>query len=172
MVTHDNRILDIADRSMLLEDGRLGSFGAVTSPHAGHLLTALACMTDLNHIQILLGRMNEEQFLELLRVMAAEFEQFLNTLDMGRRSSTQVLFRNLLEAVFGRIANLLAAEGAGMLTLRKWATADRDCRRQSERKPAGTGGPGSGPGRDCQPLRRRPGFRSAQHFVRAYPRPA
>jgi putative ABC transport system ATP-binding protein len=118
LVTHDNRILDIADRLMLLEDGRLGSFGAVMSPHAGHLLTALARMPGREHLQVLLGRMSEIEFLELLKVMAGEFEQFLNILEMGDRDSLPVLFGNLLEVVFGKIANLLAAEGSDLLAVR------------------------------------------------------
>ena len=118
LVTHDNRILDIADRLMLLEDGRLGSFGAVMSPHAGHLLTALARMPGREHLQVLLGRMNEMEFLELLKVMAGEFEQFLNVLQMGDRDGIPVLFGNLLEVVFGKISNLLGAEAAGLLAVR------------------------------------------------------
>jgi putative ABC transport system ATP-binding protein len=118
LVTHDNRILDIADRLMLLEDGRLGSFGAVMSPHAGHLLTALARMPGREHLQVLMGRMNEMEFLELLKVMAAEFEQFLNVLEMGDRDGIPVLFGNLLEVVFGKITNLLGAEAAGLLAVR------------------------------------------------------
>src|SRR4051812_48599011 len=106
LVTHDNRILDIADRIMLLEDGRLGSFGAIMSPHAGHLLTALAMMPSRDQLQVLLGRMAEGEFLDLLKTMGAEFEQFLNVLDLGDRDSMRVLFRNLLEVVFRRIADL------------------------------------------------------------------
>ena len=41
IVTHDSRILDMADRLMYLEDGMLSSFAPVTSAHAAHLLTAL-----------------------------------------------------------------------------------------------------------------------------------
>jgi energy-coupling factor transporter ATP-binding protein EcfA2 len=118
MVTHDNRILDIADRLMLLEDGQLGSFGAVMSPHAGHLLTALARMPELQHLQGLLGRMPEAEFLELVKTVAAEFEQLLNVMDMGDRDSMRLLFPNLRDAVFGKIATLFGAEGAGLLMLR------------------------------------------------------
>jgi putative ABC transport system ATP-binding protein len=118
LVTHDNRILDVANRIMVLEDGRLGSFGVLMSQHAGHLLTALSRMPDLDHLQTLLGRMNEGEFLELLKTMASEFEQLLNVLDMGDRESLRLLFRNLLEAVCGKIASLLAAEGVGLLTVR------------------------------------------------------
>ena len=118
LVTHDNRILDIADRIMMLEDGRLGSFGAVVSPHAGHLLTALSRMPSRHQLDILLGRMTEAEFLELLKTMGAEFEQFLNVLDMGGQESMQALFPNLLETVFGRVANLLEAESGVLLALR------------------------------------------------------
>jgi putative ABC transport system ATP-binding protein len=118
LVTHDNRILDIADRIMVLEDGRLGSFGAVVSPHAGHLLTALSHMPSRPQLDTLLGRMREAEFLELLKTMGAEFEQFLNVLDMGGHESMQALFPNLLGTVFGRIADVLEADSAVLLALR------------------------------------------------------
>jgi putative ABC transport system ATP-binding protein len=118
LVTHDNRILDIADRLMLLEDGRLESFGAAMSPHAGHLLTALARMPEREQLETLVRHVNELEFLELLKALAAEFEQFLNILEMGDRGEVLVLFRNLLDVVLGKITDLLAAEGSGLLTLR------------------------------------------------------
>jgi putative ABC transport system ATP-binding protein len=119
LVTHDNRILEFADRLMLLEDGRLGSFEAVSSPHATHLLTALSRMPEKNNLQILLNRMNEREFLELLSTLAAEFEQFLNVLEMGDRDSIPMLFENLLETVFARIAVLIGAERASLLGMRE-----------------------------------------------------
>jgi putative ABC transport system ATP-binding protein len=118
LVTHDNRILDIADRLMVLEDGRLGSFGAVVSPHAGHLLTALARMPSRHQLETLLSRMKEAEFLELLKTMGAEFEQFLNVLDMGGHESMRALFPNLLATVFERVADLLEADSAVLLALR------------------------------------------------------
>jgi len=117
LVTHDNRILDIADRVMLLEDGRLKSFGVVTSPHAGHLLTALARLPDKGHLRLLMGRMQEGEFLELLKTMMLEFEQFLNILELGELAAVKTLFENLLETVLGKIANLLEAERASLFLL-------------------------------------------------------
>ena len=117
MVTHDNRILDIADRVMLLEDGRLGSFGAVTSPHAGHLLTALARMPAKEHLQLLMGRLQEGEFLELLKTMTSECEQFLNILELGEQTTIKTLFENLLETVLGKIAGLLEAEESNLFLL-------------------------------------------------------
>lgn len=119
LVTHDNRILDIADRLMVLEDGRLGSFEAITSAHATHLLTALARMSAGNNLELLLSRMNEREFLDLLKALSAEVEQFLNVLEMGDRESIPVLFENVLRTVFRRITTLLGAEGATLLSTRQ-----------------------------------------------------
>ena len=112
LVTHDNRILDIADRVMLLEDGRLSSFGTVTSPHAGHLLTALGRMPAKEHLGVLLGKLGEGEFIELLHTMMSESEQFLNILDLGEQAPMKTLFENLLESILGKIADLLDAGSA------------------------------------------------------------
>ncbi|HMD49608.1 MAG TPA: ATP-binding cassette domain-containing protein [Bryobacteraceae bacterium] len=118
LVTHDNRILDIADRIMLLEDGHLGWFGAAVSPHAIHLLTALSHMPERDHLHTLLARVNESEFLEMLKTMAAESEQLLNVLDLGNHNSIQLLFENILEAISAKIAGFLSADGAVLLPLR------------------------------------------------------
>ncbi len=118
LVTHDNRILDIADRIMLLEDGQLGWFGSAVSPHAIHLLTALSHMPERDHLHTLLARVNESEFLEMLKTMAAESEQLLNALDLGDHFSIQLLLENLLEAIAVKIAGFVAAEGAMLLLLR------------------------------------------------------
>jgi putative ABC transport system ATP-binding protein len=117
LVTHDNRILDIADRVMLLEDGRLSSFGAITSPHAGHLLTALARMPAKDHLRLLMGRLQESEFLELLKTMMSESEQFLNILELGEQAAVKTLFENLLETVLGKIASLLEAGQSSLFLL-------------------------------------------------------
>jgi hypothetical protein len=75
-------------------------------------------MPSRQQLDTLLGRMGEAEFLELLKTMGAEFEQFLNVLEMGGHESMQALFPNLLETVFERIAVVLEAEGAVLLALR------------------------------------------------------
>jgi putative ABC transport system ATP-binding protein len=117
LVTHDNRILDIADRIMLLEDGHLGWFGAAVSPHAIHLLTALSHMPERDHLHTLLTRVDESEFLEMLKTMAAESEQLLNALDLGDHYSIQLLFENLLEAISVKIAGFVSAERVVLLPL-------------------------------------------------------
>ena len=65
--------------------------------------------------------MNEGEFLELIKTMAAEFEQLLNVMEMGDRDSMQLAFQNLLEVVFWKIASLLAAESVGIVDGPRWS---------------------------------------------------
>ncbi len=116
LVTHDNRILDIADRIMVLEDGRLGSFGAITSPNAGHLLTALAQTPDRSHLELLMSRLTEGDFMDLLKTMTGEFEQFLNILDLGDRQSVRTLFDNLAQIILQKIAQSIGAHSGAIFT--------------------------------------------------------
>jgi putative ABC transport system ATP-binding protein len=119
LVTHDHRILDIADRLMVVEDGRVESAGLVTTPYEGHLLTALACMNSAEDIEIILDRATEGTFLDVLKELGAESQQFLNVLDMGEHQNAGRLFENLLRAIFGKIVRLLDAEGCCLLMIRE-----------------------------------------------------
>lgn len=109
MVTHDNRVLEVADRLMYLEDGRLSSFAAVTSPHAAHLLTALRSVAEQREVGSLLNRMQDGEFIDLLRTLAAESEQFLNVLDLGNRSEARRVFEEIARAVVGHMASQFGA---------------------------------------------------------------
>jgi putative ABC transport system ATP-binding protein len=112
LATHDSRILDIADRLMRLEDGRLGSFDQALSPYAGHLLTVLAHVWEKDHLRVLMNRPGEGEFVEFLNAMGAEVEQLLNILNLGGRESIQRLLDNLLDIVLLKIAETVGAVGA------------------------------------------------------------
>ena len=121
MVTHDHRILEIADRVMQLEDGRLGSFEGVTSPHAGHLLTALAEMPEREQLESLLEQMSEREFLDLVKTIGTECEQLLNVMNLGARDAMRRLLQNLLDTVFRKAVKCVDAEDAALLELRHGA---------------------------------------------------
>jgi putative ABC transport system ATP-binding protein len=115
LVTHDNRILDIADRIMTLEDGRMGTFGSITSTYAGHLLTALSHHPEeTDHVRLLLKDLQEGDFVDLLKTLGGEVEQFLNILNLGNHESMCVLFENLLDGLLTKIAELLDASAVGL----------------------------------------------------------
>lgn len=112
MVTHDNRILDIADRVLMLEDGQVGSFTAGVAASASHLLTTLA---QLQHKGSLLRHLEETsdwQFLRLLEQMTDEFEQFLRSIDLANQEAIESLFDQVLEAVTFKVGRMLEADRA------------------------------------------------------------
>jgi len=113
-VTHDNRILDIADRLMRLEDGRLSSFDSVLSPYAGHLLTILGSLQEKDQFRLLMDREGEGEFLEFLKMMGGEVEQLLNILNLGGNDSIRNLLNNILDVVLVKIAETIGAGGAGL----------------------------------------------------------
>jgi putative ABC transport system ATP-binding protein len=117
MVTHDNRILDIADRILSLEDGRLSSFGSASTPFAGHLLTVLSQVGETEHLMLLLERTTEGEFVDLLNTMGGEVEQLLNILDLGGRDSVKRLLDNLIDTVLLKIAQNFGAVGIGLFDL-------------------------------------------------------
>jgi energy-coupling factor transporter ATP-binding protein EcfA2 len=112
IVTHDSRILDMADRLMYLEDGRLSSFAPATSAHAAHLLTALRPLAAARGIRDLLLKMDDPEFLDLSRTLAAESEQFLNVLEMGSTIEARDVVEQALHALLERACARLRARAA------------------------------------------------------------
>lgn len=105
IVTHDNRILDMADRLMYLEDGRLSSFASVTSAHAAHALTALRPLALDGSMGAVLEKMNDAEFLDITRTLAAESEQFLNVLGLGDASDAAPVITQCARSVIERVSN-------------------------------------------------------------------
>lgn len=112
LVTHDNRILDVADRIMTLEDGRITSFAAGLAANASHQLAAFAQLQRrgelVGHMQTLSGKL----FLEMLEKMTSEFEEFLRVSDLGNQEAVAALFEELFAAVAGKIKDMLHADRA------------------------------------------------------------
>lgn len=111
LVTHDNRILDIADRVLVLEDGKLSSFAQAMSADAGHLLTALASV-PADNLSGLWASLSEPDFLDLLQRLRAEVEQYLNVFEFERQASAGSLFRALAGSVVARVASAIGARWA------------------------------------------------------------
>lgn len=110
MVTHDNRILDIADRILTLEDGCLTSLTAGLAANTGHMLTAFAQLYRKGDLVRHMEALSSKQFLESLEQITSEFEQFLHTIDLGNREAVGALFDQVLEAVTLKIRELLRAD--------------------------------------------------------------
>jgi putative ABC transport system ATP-binding protein len=114
LVTHDNRILDVADRILSLEDGRITTFAEGLTANTGHLLTALANLQRKGSLVEHVRGMSENQFLEVIQQMTQELEQFLQAMDLGNREAVEALIDQILEAVTLRVVNMLDAERASI----------------------------------------------------------
>jgi putative ABC transport system ATP-binding protein len=110
LVTHDNRILDIADRILTLEDGSITSFVAGLMVNTGRLLSAFSQLQRKGELVRHVSDMSSKQFLDVLDHMSSEFEQFLGTMDLGNQEAVQALFDQMFEAVVLKIRELLHAD--------------------------------------------------------------
>jgi putative ABC transport system ATP-binding protein len=110
MVTHDNRILDIADRVLTLEDGRMISFMAGIVANAGRMLSTFSQLQRKGELRRHVGAMSGKQFLDVLDHMTTEFDQLLRVIDLGNQEAVQALFDEMLEVVIIKIRQLLDAD--------------------------------------------------------------
>jgi len=117
MVTHDNRILDIADRILTLEDGRITSFAAGLAANTGHLLNAFARLQRSGGLMDYVHDLSEKQFHDIVQEMTIEFEQFLETLELGNREAIEALLDQILEAVTLKVKHILGAHHASIFVV-------------------------------------------------------
>jgi putative ABC transport system ATP-binding protein len=110
LVTHDNRILDIADRILTLEDGRIQSFTSGLVANTGHLLAAFKQLNRSGELLRHMENLPERQFVEMLESMTTEFERFQETIELGNQEAVAALFDQVLEAVTLRVRKFLRAD--------------------------------------------------------------
>jgi putative ABC transport system ATP-binding protein len=115
LVTHDNRILDVADRIITLEDGHLTTFTAGMVANTGHMLAAFAQLSRKGELVKHVTRLSSKQFVEMLDQITSEFEQFLKVVDVTNEeevggAAAGALFNQMLEAVTFKIRDLLQAD--------------------------------------------------------------
>ena len=112
LVTHDNRILDIADRIMTLEDGRISSFTSGMTSSTGNLLTAFAKMQRKGEVMRHVSSLSDQKFVELLEHVTSEFDQYLRTTEIASRDAIEALGDQVLDAATARIRDMLNADRA------------------------------------------------------------
>jgi len=110
LVTHDHRILDIADRILTLEDGKMKSFAQGITASTSYLLGAMAKINQRGDLVKHVAGMSNKQFIEMLEQMTGEFEQFLRATDLGNREAVEGLFEGVLFAVGQKVRLMLHAD--------------------------------------------------------------
>jgi putative ABC transport system ATP-binding protein len=110
LVTHDNRILDVADRILTLEDGRISSFASGIGANAEQLLSAFAQMHRKGELSRHLQGLSQAEFAQVLGSVTREFQQVLRTMDLANATATNTLLDQVLEVAAIRIRDMLHAD--------------------------------------------------------------
>ncbi|MBT8050374.1 MAG: ATP-binding cassette domain-containing protein [Xanthomonadales bacterium] len=114
LVTHDNRILDIADRIVHLEDGHLSTFTDAVIANNRHMMQMLADNRHKQPIDEVVEGLDEEEFEDLLQDITDESQRFLEATALANN----VAFRSMLErglfAFTHKLASLLNADRASL----------------------------------------------------------
>ena len=114
LVTHDHRILDIADRIVHLEDGRLRSFTEAVTANTRHMLGLLARSNRQGELRRQVAELPEPEFAGLLEQVTREAEDFLRVTALGRDDAFQSMLEEALAAFTFRFGRLVEAERASL----------------------------------------------------------
>jgi putative ABC transport system ATP-binding protein len=114
LVTHDNRILDIADRIVHLEDGRLSTFTDSVIANNRHMMQMLAENRQKQPIAEVIDGLDEQGFGEMLLEMTEESHRFKEATALAN----DLAFRSMLEqglfAFTRKLGQLLNADKASL----------------------------------------------------------
>jgi len=114
LVTHDNRILDVADRILHLEDGRLSTFTDAVIADTQRMMHTLAQNNDRQHLEQLVADMDEATFRRTLQEMTQQSQRFLEATALASDEAYQSMLEQSLRIFTRRVGELLEAERASL----------------------------------------------------------
>jgi putative ABC transport system ATP-binding protein len=114
LVTHDNRILDIADRIIHLEDGKLSTFTDAVIANNRHMMEMLADNRQKQSMHEVVEEMDENQFRELLQEITDESQNFLRATVLANDLAFKSMLEQGLFAFTRKLRQLLNAERSSL----------------------------------------------------------
>ncbi len=131
MVTHDNRILDVADRILHLEDGRLLSFSDAVLANTRHMMQLLASYNRKGELRQKVLGLSPAQFGAVLEEVTREAQRFLQVSDMAQDETFESMLDQALDAFTYKIGEILDADRASIFLLDRerrelWSKVARD----------------------------------------------
>jgi putative ABC transport system ATP-binding protein len=114
LVTHDNRILDIADRIIHLEDGCLTTFTDAVIANNRHMMEMLANNRRKEPLDDVVDKLDETQFSQLLQDITEESERFLEVTELANNRAFKSMLERGLFAFTRKLAALLDAERSSL----------------------------------------------------------
>jgi putative ABC transport system ATP-binding protein len=114
LVTHDNRILDIADRIVHLEDGRISTFTDSVIANNRHMMEMLADNRQKQDLEKMVDDLDEREFEELLQEMTEESQQFLQATALANNVAFRSMLKQGLFAFTRKLGQLLNADRSSL----------------------------------------------------------
>ncbi len=143
LVTHDNRILDIADRIVHLEDGRLSTFTESVIANSQHMMGMLAENRSKQNLHATVDELDEPGFIQLLTDIAQEAQRFIDMTAMASDAAFSSMLQQGLFAFTRKLAQVLNAERASLFLVEgdmlRLAVAENLDELGDVRFPVGTG---------------------------------
>ena len=137
LVTHDNRILDVADRILHLEDGRLSTFTDAVIASTRHLMDTLAEHTSRQPLEEAVAKMDEKTFRQTLQEMTEQSQRFIESMALASDRAYQSMLEQALRAFTHRVGELLDAERASLFLVDR-AAGELELRVAQDLPEAGT----------------------------------
>ena len=117
LVTHDNRILDIADRIVHLEDGKLSNFSDSVLANNQQMMQLLADSRQKQDIGAEVDAMDEAGFRDRLQEITDEAVRFLDATTLANDTVFQVMLEQSLFAITRKLAQLVNAERSSLFVV-------------------------------------------------------
>jgi putative ABC transport system ATP-binding protein len=114
LVTHDNRILDIADRIVHLEDGRLSTFTDAVIANNELMMSTLARSGQKMPSSEVVDELDEQEFRLMLGQMTEQSQHFLRATAMSNDTAFQSLLEQDLFAFTRKLSKLLNADRSSL----------------------------------------------------------
>jgi len=117
LVTHDNRILDVADRIVHLEDGRLSTFTDAVIANNQLMMRTLAENQHKQPLDETVDALDENGFRDLLRKLTDDSQRFLEATALANDVAFQSMLEQSLFVLTRKLGRLLNAERASLFTM-------------------------------------------------------
>lgn len=112
LVTHDSRILDVADRILALEDGRLSSFMAAATSSTRRLLHTLTEDIRKGELVRHVSEMTTDQFAGCLEQVTGEVQDFLDVIELSESNTFHSMLEQVAESFTSKLGQVVGAERA------------------------------------------------------------
>jgi len=122
LVTHDNRILDVADRILHLEDGRLSTFTDAVIASTRHLMHMLAESHARQPLAQMVAEMDEATFRRTLQELTEQSQRFIESMSLASDEAYRSMLEQALRAFTHRVGDLLDAERASLFLVDRAAS--------------------------------------------------